>query len=63
MDAYVGKAIAYLLNIIYHQLGSTGSGNGLTPNSQQAINWTNTDPVHYFIFIYANSQMIDDAKK
>ena len=24
----------------------TGSGNGLVPNRQEAITWTNADPVH-----------------
>ena len=31
---------------------SIGSGNGLAPNRQQAITWTNADPVHWCIYIY-----------
>ena len=28
---------------------SIGSGNGLVPNRRQAIAWTNSDPVHWYI--------------
>ena len=32
---------------VQSQWASIGLGNGLAPNRQQAITWTNDDPVHW----------------
>ena len=33
------------------QKASIGSGNDLAPNRRQAITWTNTDPIHWCIYV------------
>ena len=51
------KVLYFDLN--FTEVGSQGSnwqyvgiglGNGLVPNRQQAITWTNADPIHWCIY-------------
>ena len=42
------------------QYPSIGSGYGLVPNSQQAITWTNDDPVVWPIYALQNLNVITD---
>ena len=51
---FMNKKFCILIQISlkFGPKGSIGSGNGLVPTRQQAIIWTNVDPVHWGIYAF-----------
>ena len=49
-DILIQTSLKFVLQAVNCQYVCNGSGNGLVLNRQQAITWSNDDPVHWYIY-------------